>query len=188
MTVKIETTDLLIAPPNMPDPRFRDSVIMISYFADTGAHGLCVNKPSGHTLDEIISDNNDLNTDAVPRLPIYWGGPVNQNSIWMLHSTDWRCDKTALISPSWALTSSSKMFERLCLGDYPKQFRLFIGYASWAPGQLDHELEGVGPWTKENSWLTAHNLGPEWLFEQDVDTLWASVVTLSCHQAVDSWL
>lgn len=187
MTDKLETTDLLIAPPNMPDPRFRDSVLMITYFSDSGAHGLCVNKHSGFSLDEVLNDS-DLTVENVPQLPVYWGGPVNQNSIWMLHSTDWVCDRTAMISTAWAMTSSAKMFERLLAGDYPKHFRLLIGYASWAPGQLDHELLGVGPWRKENSWLTAHNLGPEWLFEQDIETLWANVVTLSCHQAVDSWL
>jgi putative transcriptional regulator len=187
MIDNIQATDLLIAPPNMPDPRFRDSVMMITYFSESGAHGLCVNKHSGYTLDEILNDS-DIRVDNVPPLPVYWGGPVNQNSLWMLHSTDWICDKTVTISDDWAMTSSAEMFERLQNHDLPTHFRLLIGYASWAPGQLDHELLGLGPWKKENSWLTAHNLGPEWLFEQEVDTLWASVVTLSCHQAVDSWL
>lgn len=187
MTIELASTDLLIAPPNMPDPRFRDSVIMITFVSDKGAHGLCVNKNSGFTLDQIL-DNSDIQLDQIPNMPVYWGGPVNQNSIWMLHSTDWVSDKTTAISSTWAMTSSSEMFYRINQGDYPQHFRLLIGYASWAPGQLDHELLGLGPWKREHSWLTAHNLGPEWLFEQDVETLWANVVTLSCHQAVDSWL
>jgi putative AlgH/UPF0301 family transcriptional regulator len=72
--------------------------------------------------------------------------------------------------------------------DMPRYFRMFMGYAAWGPGQLDQEIEGQGPWSQAQSWLTAQNLGPEWLFEQPVEELWSGVVTLSCHQAVDSWL
>lgn len=187
MIIEIKPTDLLIAPPNIPDPRFRDSVLMLTHYSETGAHGLCVNKPSGYTLDEILSDS-DFNIESVPRIPIYWGGPVSQNSIWMLHSSDWVCDKSVMITTSWAMTSSESMFHHLADGDSPRYFRLLMGYASWAPDQLENELSGVEPWKKEHSWLTANNLGPEWLFEQPVEQLWGSVVTLSCHQAVDSWL
>jgi len=187
MIIEIKPTDLLIAPPNIPDPRFRDSVLMLTHYSETGAHGLCVNKPSGYTLDEILSDS-DFNIESVPRIPIYWGGPVSQNSIWMLHSSDWVSDKSVMITTSWAMTSSESMFHHLADGDSPRYFRLLMGYASWAPDQLENELSGVEPWKKEHSWLTANNLGPEWLFEQPVEQLWGSVVTLSCHQAVDSWL
>lgn len=63
-----------------------------------------------------------------------------------------------------------------------------MGYCSWAAGQLEAELNGHGPWQKQNSWLVAHNLGPEWLLEQPVDDLWTGATTLCSHQAVDSWL
>ena len=187
MTLELQPTDLLIAPPNMPDPRFRDTVLMITHVGDQGAHGLCVNRPSGFTLDEILRDS-DLTVAGLPSTPVYWGGPVSQNSLWMLHSTDWVCAKTVMITSAWAMTSSEDMFQRFIDHDFPDHFRLLMGYASWAPNQLEHELEGRGPWKKQHSWLVANNLGPEWLFEQPVDQIWGSVVTLSCHQAVDSWL
>jgi putative transcriptional regulator len=180
-------TDLLIAPPNMPDGRFRDSVLMLTHNDDSGAHGLCINKPSGLELDEILR-HSDIRVDIELRLPVYWGGPVSPNSLWMLHSSDWVCDETAMISSAWAMTSSKKMFYHLADLDCPRYFRLLVGYAAWAPGQLQHELAGQGPWRQNQSWLTAHNLGPEWLLEQPVEELWANVVTLSGHQAVDSWL
>lgn len=187
MNLELQPTDLLIAPPNMPDSRFRDSVLMLTYFAEQGAHGLVVNKPSGFTLKEILADSN-IRVPNVPELPIYWGGPVSQNSLWMLHTRDWQCEKTVEIDEDWCMTSSEEIFFDLVDGRSPEYFRMFIGYASWAPGQLERELEGRGPWKPEHAWLTAHNLGPEWLFEQPVEELWSSVVTLSCHQAVDSWL
>lgn len=187
MTQELQPTDLLIAPPNMPDPRFRDSVLMLTHYDHAGAHGLCVNRPSGWNLREILQDS-DCDIDCLPPVPVYWGGPVSHNSIWMLHSTDWVCSRTVMITSVWAMTSSEEMFHCLAAGDAPRQFRLLMGYAAWGSGQLEQELEGQGAWRKEQSWLTAHNLGPEWLFEQPVEDLWSNVVTLSSHQAVDSWL
>jgi putative transcriptional regulator len=187
MTLALNPTDLLIAPPNMPDPRFRDSVLMLTHHDDQGAHGLCVNKPLGRDLDHILRHAN-MDCSGLPPMPVYWGGPVSNTSIWMLHSADWVCSQTVMITSVWAMTSSEEMFHCLASHDMPRHFRLFMGYASWAPGQLDQEIEGQGSWRKEQSWLTAQNLGPEWLFEQPVEDLWSGVVTLSCHQAVDSWL
>jgi len=185
--LSLNTTDLLIAPPNIPDPRFRDTVLMLTHYDSDGAHGLCVNRELGHTLPEILSRSN-IDLTGLPPIPLYWGGPMGSQSIWMLHSPDWVCSETVMITSAWAMTSSEEMFHCLLAGDMPRNFRLLLGYAAWAPGQLDKELEGQGSWRQEHSWLTAQNLGPEWLFEQPVDELWSNVVTLSCHQAVDSWL
>ena len=183
----LNPTDLLIAPPNMPDPRFRDSVLMLTHCDSQGAHGLCVNRPLNHTLHDILTHTN-INSADVPPVPVYWGGPVSSTSIWMLHSPDWVCDQTVMIASSWAMTSSEQMFYCLMDGDHPRNFRLLLGYAAWGPDQLEQELEGQGAWRREQSWLTAQNLGPEWLFEQPVEEMWDNVVTLSSHQAVDSWL
>jgi putative AlgH/UPF0301 family transcriptional regulator len=80
------------------------------------------------------------------------------------------------------------MFNVMAHGDYPQFFRIMFGYCSWQPGQLRCELEGLAPWKQEHSWLVAHNMGPEWLFEQPVEDIWTNATTLSSHQAVDSWL
>lgn len=187
MSFEIQPTDLLIAPPAMPDPRFRSSVLMVTHNTDTGSFALCVNRPAGFTLPEILEDSN-IRLDQVPDLPVFWGGPVSNNSLWMMHSTDWVLEGSVMISNMWAMTSSEEMFHTLANGDLPQHFRIVMGYCSWAPGQLDSELEGRGPWSKKHSWLVANNLGPEWLFDQDPEDIWASATTLCSHQAVDSWL
>lgn len=187
MTTLVRATDLLIAPPGIPDPRFKNSVLILTHNNQNGSFALCVNRPTGFHLNEILEDSN-IAVPNPPRLPMYWGGPVSHNSIWMLHSTDWVCQHTVMLTSAWAMTSHEEMFHNLADGDTPKWFRMVMGYSSWAPGQLAAEMEGLGPWRKDHSWLVAHNLGPEWLFDQDPDDLWGSVVTLSSHQAVDSWL
>jgi putative transcriptional regulator len=189
MTTPVRTTDLLIAPPGIPDARFSNTVMMLTHVNGQGSFALCVNRKTGYTLSDVIDniDSVDL-PESMPNVPVYWGGPMGTSSIWMIHSTDWSCAQTVALTDGWAMTSNVEMFHCIADGDHPRHFRIVIGYASWGPGQLSAELEGVGPWSKDNSWLVAHNLGPEWLFEQAVEDLWANVVTLSSHQAVDTWL
>lgn len=179
------SSDLLIAPPNIPDPRFRKSVLMLTHDHRSGSFALCINKPSKFTLDQVLAE---LDLDYNLNFPLYWGGPVNAGTVWMLHSTDWECEHTVAVTTDWAMTSHISMFSHLADGDYPEHFRIFMGYCSWSPGQLANELAGSPPWSHNNSWLVANNLGPEWLFEQPVELLWENATTLSAHQAVDSWI
>lgn len=185
--ISADSTDLLIAPPAMPDSRFRNSVLMLTHNNHSGSFALCVNKSMGFTLDEILEDS-DIAVDNPPRLPVYWGGPVSSNSLWMVHSPDWVSEGTVMISSAWAMTSSAEMFHNLADGDCPRHFRIVMGYCAWAPDQLYKELNGLGPWKRQHSWLVAQNLGPEWLLDQPSEDLWAAATTLCSHQAVDSWL
>lgn len=187
MTTSVQATDLLIAPPGLPDPRFKNSVLMLTHDHFKGSFGLCVNRPTEFTLDEVLAEST-MNVLNPPRVPVYWGGPVSPNSLWMLHSTDWVCDTTTMITSAWAMTSCEEMFHCLADGDAPKYFRIVMGYCAWSPGQLNAELEGLGNRKQQHSWLVAHNLGPEWLFDQDPEDVWANCTTLCSHQAVDSWL
>lgn len=187
MTIRVRATDLLIAPPNIPDPRFKNAVLMLTHNEPSGSFALCVNRPTDYTLKEVLADTR-LDLPTLPNLPIYWGGPVGTQSLWMLHSSDWVTEGTVMITSAWAMTSSEEMFHNISDGDMPRQLRMVMGYCTWAPGQLQKELEGAHPWHPQHSWLVAQNLGPEWLLEQDPSDIWASATTLSSHQAVDSWL
>lgn len=179
------STDLLIAPPQIPDKRFRGTVLMMTHDHQGGTFALCLNQPTDHTLLDILEDTG---IEANLNFPLYWGGPVNPGSVWMLHSTDWSIESTVNINDDWAMTSNEEMFHHLADGDCPRFFRMMFGYCSWAPGQLKAELRGAAPWNKNHSWLIAENPGPEWIMEYPVDELWAASAELCSHQAVDSWL
>ena len=187
MTQSLRYTDLLIAPPGIPDARFHSSVIMLTHEIHDSHFGLCVNRPSGYGLVEVLEDT-PIKIHNCPDLPVYWGGPVSTTTMWMLHSRDWACEHTVELSEEWAMTSNEAMFHHLSDYDGPRSFRLFMGYCSWAGSQLRNELEGLGQWRKEQSWLLARNQGPEWLFEQPEHELWKNMIALSAHQAVDRWL
>lgn len=191
--ITIQSTDLLIAPPNLPDPRFRNTVIMLTHSHPSSDFGICVNKPSKYTVQDLVNQaalelDTEINIDCDLNFPLYWGGPVGTSTIWMLHSTDWNLDSSVSIDDQWSMTSNIEMFHHLADGDVPREFRIMYGYCSWAAGQLSSELEGRSPWRPEHAWLVARNLGPEWLFNQPVESIWENCTTLSSHQAVDSWL
>jgi putative transcriptional regulator len=179
------STDLLIAPPAIPDQRFRKAVIMLTHDTQQGSFALCVNKPTDHTLQDILDDNN---IEAYLNFPLYWGGPVSQGTVWMLHDSDWSIESTVQLNEQWSMTSNLEMFYCLADGDCPRHFRLMLGYCSWANRQLTAELRGMPPWNHNHSWLVAENPGAEWLFDSAVEDLWMETTQLSSNQAVDSWL
>lgn len=176
---------LLIAPPGIPDRRFRNSVIMMTHSTEQGDFGLCVNRETARGLQEVIQD---LDLAPIPNVPLYWGGPVSPGTIWMLHDSGWSIDQTLSIDREWSMTSHVEMFEALAQGHEPHRYRFMHGFCAWAPGQLERELRGLSPLSHSHSWLIADNLGPEWLLDQEPQNIWESATTLSAHQAVDSWL
>ena len=179
--------DLLIAPPAIPDPRFKSTVLLMTHNDASGSLALCLNKQSDYTIQDIF-DKLDLNIELNINFPLFWGGPISSTTVWMLHDRDWTMQESIEINDAWAMTSSMEMFGHLADGDYPSQFRLMYGFCSWDPNQLKSELRGTPPWNPNHSWLVAKNPGPEWIMEAPVDDLWRVTTELSGHQAVDDWL
>jgi putative transcriptional regulator len=179
----LNPTSLLISPPNIPDPRFHNSVLFLLSDNESGSLALCLNKPLDHTLSDLSGQH-----ESKLNFPIYWGGPMSPDTIWMLHDSGWSLENTLEINDDVSLTSDIEMLEALSEGYCPDQFRLFAGFASWYPGQLEAELKGREPWSSKHSWLVAENPGIEWLLECPEDELWSRAAMLSAQQAVDNWL
>lgn len=177
--------DLLIAPPGMIDPRFQKTVLMITHSSNNGTHAICLNKQSRHTVNDLITP---IGQALEPDQPLFWGGPMATSTLWMLHDIDWSCDNTTAVNDQWSISSSMKMFQQIDNTAGPYIARFYLGLASWAPGQLELELEGDVPFTKESSWLVAKSTGPEELFSVDPDDLWNWACELSGQQAVSRWL
>lgn len=169
----------------MPDPRFHNSVIFVVHHDISGSSGFCLNKHMDHTVNDIIKE---LDLDANLPFPLFWGGPVNPTSVWMLHSSEWQIEQTLTVNDEWSITSSQEMFHCLADGDCPRYFRFCHGMSSWAPDQLKKELAGVEPWDKKNSWLILPQVTAEWVMEQPENKLW-TLSTIECGKtAVDDWL
>lgn len=177
--------DVLIAPPQMLDSRFEKAVILLTHRDVDGTWGLVLNRPSGTTTQELFSR---ANIECDLDLELFWGGPVSPGVIWMLHDSSWSMDNTIDLEHGWSMTSNPLMFRKLKEEGFPKHWRLFYGFAGWAADQLEGEIEGKRPWSRDHSWLWAQSLGPEWAFDQEALHLWENSLQLSGQQAVSSWL
>jgi putative transcriptional regulator len=187
MSLAIKPTDLLIAPPNIQDPRFQETVLMVISHNDTGTVALCLNGAADISTEDLAELGQLDNTMAMDH-PIHWGGPVARESIWMLHTTEWTSSNTLEISDDVAVSSDLEMLEAVRQGETPYCFRIVNGFASWAPGQLEAELEGYGPHDKRHAWLVAPSGDLETLLDCPIEDLWTLATSLCAQSAVDSWL
>jgi putative transcriptional regulator len=177
--------DVIIAPPKMQDKRFSRAVIMLTHQREGYWFGLALNKPSEHTVNDL---GPEMDVHIPENYPLFWGGPVNPQTIWMLHSTDWSCEHTVPINRHWAMTSNVEMFHCLADGDQPRHHILTFGFCGWGQGQLEGELAGVEPWTIESSWLTWRRPDTSKILQVDPEELWRVSCEQSSRQAVNTWL
>ena len=183
-TSRLIKGDCLIAPPRMQDSRFTKSVIMLTHFKSGAAFGLCLNKLSSHTVADL---SPEIDCEMPHDVPLYWGGPVSAQTIWMLHSRDWNLDSTVEINEHWAMTSHVSMFHHLADGDRPRHYLMTFGFCGWSEGQLEAELRGSPPWTVESSWLTWRQPDSH-ILQVDSSELWRVATEQSAHQAVSHWM
>jgi putative transcriptional regulator len=179
--------DILLAPPRMMDHRFHKTVIMLTQERPEATLGLVINRQSNHTVRDVA---REVCADLVPDdWPLYWGGPVNPQTIWMLHEPQWHLEgSTIAIDSRWSMTSNLSMFHHLADGDRPERFRVFFGFCSWQPGQLEREISGREPYAPDSSWLIWHDPDSTRLFEVEPANLWAVGCEQISAQAVASWM
>jgi len=168
--MKSLTGQLLVAMPQMMDPRFARSVVYVcAHSGDEGAMGLVVNKvlPSV-TMDELLS-HLKLEPGQLNRArPVHFGGPVEPGRGFVLHSLDYREDATLSIGDEFAVTATLDILRAIGKGAGPRQNLLALGYAGWAPGQLDAELQA-------NGWLCVA-ADADLVFDDDIDTKWQRAI------------
>lgn len=144
--------NLIIAPPSVRGNFFQKTVIFLTENHATGTVGVVLNKPSQVNLKEFARQNNVMLD--IPGV-VYIGGPVNVKALTMLHSSEWACSNTLRINDEFSFSSSPEILTNLAMGNMPKQWRIFVGLCGWARGQLQNEIDGVPPYNKNQSWLTA---------------------------------
>lgn len=144
------TGKLLIAMPDMTDPRFAQSLVFLCSHNKDGAMGLVVNKPASEiSLGDILGQLEiGPCTDEAASLAIHFGGPVDSARGFVLHSTDYTSNlQTLHVDESFSMTATLDVLEDLAHDRGPSQALLALGYAGWGPGQLESEIA-------RNGWLT----------------------------------
>jgi len=139
------TGQLLVAMPNMADPRFARSVVYICAHSADGAMGLVVNRLiDSLSFDSLLEQLGVELEIAESEMPVHFGGPVESSRGFVLHSTDYLQDSTLVIDDDIALTATVDVLKAIARGEGPAQRVLALGYAGWAPGQLDAEIQANG--------------------------------------------
>jgi putative transcriptional regulator len=149
---------LLISVPTMEDPRFRNAVILVCQHNSEGTMGIVINRPHPTLrLSDALTEVGIAATgEGFGSIPIYEGGPVQQQHGFILHTPPSKWLSTLLINDQLALTTSRDLLNAISRGHGADQFLFALGCAAWAPGQLEQELI-------DNSWLVAP-LDPTILF------------------------
>ena len=162
---------LLIAMPQMSDPRFARSVVYLCAHNEDGAMGLVVNKLiTSLTFGELLKQM-DMDFEAHDAgFGVHFGGPVESGRGFVLHSTDYESDATMTVNSEFALTATIDVLQCMADGRGPNNAILALGYAGWAPGQLDTEIQN-------NGWLHAP-ADLQLVFDKDNDTKWERAVAM----------
>jgi putative transcriptional regulator len=145
---------MLIAMPTMGDERFARSVIYVCAHSSEGAMGIIVNQPAAHiSFRDLLVQLEVVGSEDLIQLPphagvtVLKGGPVETSRGFVLHSSDFFIENSTLpIDEGVCLTATLDILKAIARGDGPKSAVLALGYAGWAPGQLENEIH-------QNGWL-----------------------------------
>lgn len=161
---------MLIAMPGMRDERFSRSLIYICAHSSEGAMGIVVNHPAANiNFPDLLVQLEVIPAADVIQLPqhigavkVLKGGPVETGRGFVLHSADFFIENSTLpIDEGICLTATLDILKAIARGDGPANAVLALGYAGWAPGQLESEIQ-------DNGWLNC-NADAELIFGAEVD-------------------
>ena len=164
------TGQLLIAMPNMRDPRFARTVIYMCAHNADGAMGLVVNRLIGSiTFPDLLEQLGIDNSGVSEEIRVHFGGPVESGRGFVLHSSEYEREGTLQVSQQVGLTATIDILRDMASGSGPQHSLLALGYAGWGPGQLDSEIQA-------NGWL--HVEADERLvFGADLDGKWEKAIS-----------
>jgi putative transcriptional regulator len=155
----------LIATPEMSDPRFQQTVILMVRHNKDGAFGIVINRlVAERSLASVLAavGINDPNVEG--SVSLYAGGPVQTEIGFVVHSGDYRRPETIDVDGHVAVTSSVEVLRDIAQKRGPQKSFIAFGYAGWGPGQLEGELE-------QHGWFTAP-LDTKLIFDAAPDTVW----------------
>jgi putative transcriptional regulator len=159
--------------PQLEDPHFFQSVTYVCEHTPQGAMGFIVNHPTQLSLTDILSSLGI--THCAPKYayqPIFSGGPANRERGFVLHrSTRKHWESSLILNDSLSITTSRDILEAIAKNKGPKDSIVTLGYACWAPGQLEQEIA-------DNVWLCCP-ADPDLLFNVPIQDRWQAAALLA---------
>ena len=165
----------LVASKTMRDPRFKNTVIIMLDNDEAGAWGLVVNKPLASVpLGSLIHKSRNTTVKEKElynvKIPVYWGGPVNENKILILHSQEYKNETTKNFK-NLSISSDYKILFEIADKKGPKKSLVILGISSWGPGQLEGEME-------VETWVLSE-INADLIFEMDNSKKWLNAINSS---------
>ncbi|MEX2641892.1 MAG: YqgE/AlgH family protein [Acetobacterales bacterium] len=160
---------LLVAMPQMEDPRFARSVVYLCAHTAEGAMGLVLNRElESLTFPDLLEQLGIEPGLAAKQIRVHFGGPVESSRGFVLHSDDYMHEASLNVDNGIALTATVDILKEIAHGSGPRNCLLALGYAGWGPGQLDGEMHG-------NAWLHV---------EADQDLVFGSDLAMKWENAI----
>ncbi len=157
---------LLVSMPQMIDPKFSKTVVLLAEYGAHGAFGLVLNRRMLEPAQSIVTADQPLRIH--PKMHLFTGGPVEPTRAWVLTAKS-ELDTEALEVMSGVYLSASPALIRKTLESAPDPaVRMVVGYAGWGAGQLDVELA-------ESSWLLAP-VESDLIFTIPLDDMWETAI------------
>jgi putative transcriptional regulator len=158
---------LLLSMPQMADPNFAKTVVLLCDYTDEGAFGLIVNRRMDEPAWTVVKTDPPVRVD--PDLKLWVGGPVDPTRTWVLMSeAQGPDDEQREICPGLLLSASKDLTLQLLQTPPSSRARVLVGYAGWEPGQLDHEIAA-------SAWLTIE-VDPALIFNVPADKMWETAL------------
>jgi len=156
---------LLVASPDMGDPRFDHSVILMLQHDKDGAVGVVINQPVAerNVADLLLAiDQPDATVEGT--VSVLAGGPVQRGVGFVIHSIDYHRTETVALGGAIAVTSSAEILKDIGHHHGPNKVLVTFGYAGWRPGQLEGEIA-------QRAWATT-SPDPMLIFDTERDQIW----------------
>jgi putative transcriptional regulator len=158
---------LLISMPQLVDPNFMRTVVLLCKHAAEGAFGLIVNRPMLTTGRVVV--NLDPPVMTAQELQLWIGGPVEPQRSWMLVGGQAEDDDVSMqVADGIYLSTSPELLRKLITSEPPDRSRLVVGSSSWGPGQLEEELQA-------SAWLLS-DVDCDFVFTTPPDRMWEAAI------------
>jgi putative transcriptional regulator len=168
----LQTPVLLLAMPQVLDPFFHKSVVLLVNHSEDGSVGFIINRPTELPVEEIL-DGMEIQWQGAKNIAAYFGGPVQSQMGTILfrdrglEDDPQFADTTTEIQPGMRIGQQLEDLDRLAQQP-PEHFRLLLGYAGWGAGQLMDEIV-------RNDWLTAP-VSEDLVFSENAESVWESAL------------
>ena len=137
------TGQLLVATDDLRDPRFARTIVYMLRHNATGALGLVVNRPVGTLPLARVLESLGRDLEGVGgEIRVHYGGPVEPGRGFVLHMPAWEGGDSRVVHNGVAVTSDPAIFDAIARGNGPRRAMFAAGYAGWAAGQLEAEIQG----------------------------------------------